>query len=51
MSVAVSPSAEEFIALAREHGVVPVARRVLADLHTPLGVYDLVRGDGPSFLL
>jgi anthranilate synthase component 1 len=51
MSVAVSPSAEEFIALAREHGVVPVARHVLADLHTPLGVYDLVRGDGPSFLL
>jgi anthranilate synthase component 1 len=39
MSVAVSPSADEFIALARGHGVVPVARRALADLDTPLGVY------------
>jgi anthranilate synthase component I len=51
MSVAASPSVDEFVALARGHGVVPIARRVLADLDTPLGVYDRVRGDGPSFLL
>jgi anthranilate synthase component 1 len=51
MSVPVTPTLAEFVALADGHGVVPVARRVLADLHTPLGVYDRVRGDGPSFLL
>lgn len=51
MSVALSPTLDEFLALARDHGVVPLARRVLADLHTPLGVYDRVRGNGPSFLL
>jgi len=51
MTVPLSPSLEEFLALADGHGVVPLARRVLADLHTPLGVYDRVSGDGPSFLL
>jgi anthranilate synthase component 1 len=51
MSVPVTPTLEGFRTLAEGHGVVPVARRVLADLHTPLGVYDRVRGDGPSFLL
>lgn len=51
MSVSVSPSVDEFLALARAHGVVPLARRALADLVTPLGVYDRVRGEGPSFLL
>jgi anthranilate synthase component 1 len=51
MSVTIAPTAEEFMVLAREHGVVPIARRVLADMHTPLGVYDRVRGSGPSFLL
>jgi anthranilate synthase component I len=51
VSLAAVPSFERFVALAEGHGVVPLARRVLADLHTPLGVYDRVRGDGPSFLL
>lgn len=51
MTVAVTPALPDFLALAAGHGVVPLARRVLADLHTPLGVYDRVRGDGPSFLL
>jgi anthranilate synthase component 1 len=51
MSLPVTPASGEFMELARGHGVVPVARRVLADLHTPLGVYDRVRGSGPSFLL
>jgi anthranilate synthase component I len=51
MSVPVTPTPDGFLALASGHGVVPVARRVLADLHTPLGVYDRVRGDAPSFLL
>jgi anthranilate synthase component I len=47
----VTPSRDEFVRLGLEHGVVPVVRRVLADLDTPLAVYDRVRGDGPSFLL
>jgi anthranilate synthase component 1 len=51
MSVVVTPSLEEFLVLARDHGVVPVSRRLLADLVTPLAVYHRVRGDGPSFLL
>ena len=49
--IAVSPDLATFLELARDHGVVPLSRRVLADLTTPLGVYDSVRGDGPSFLL
>ncbi len=51
MSVLPSPTLDDFLALAADHGVVPLARRALADLVTPLGVYDRVRGDGPSFLL
>jgi len=51
VSVVPGPSLEDFVALAASHGVVPVARRALADLVTPLSVYDRVRGDGPSFLL
>jgi len=45
------PTRDEFCALARDHGVVPVWREVLADLQTPVSVYDRLRGDGPSFLL
>ena len=51
MSTPVTPSLDRFRAVGEEYGVVPIARRVLADLHTPLGVYDRVRGAGPSFLL
>ena len=51
MSVPIAPDLDDFLALADGHGVVPLARRVLADLQTPLGVYDRVRGAGPSFLL
>jgi len=51
MRVPATPDLGAFLALAADHGVVPLSRRVLADLVTPLGVYDHVRGDGPSFLL
>ncbi len=51
MSVPISPGLDDFLELGAEHGVVPLARRVMADLMTPLGVYDQVRGSGPSFLL
>jgi anthranilate synthase component I len=49
--VTVHPTQEEFVRLAAEHGVVPVWREVLADLHTPLSVHAKLAGDGPSFLL
>lgn len=46
------PSQEAFATLAKEHAVVPVWREVLADLQTPLAVYDqLRRSSRPTFLL
>ena len=52
MSVpAPAPTREEFVRLGQVHGVVPVFRHVLADLETPLAVYDRLRGEGQSFLL
>jgi anthranilate synthase component I len=49
--VTVQPTREEFVRLAAEHGVVPVWREILADLHTPLSVHAKLAGRGPSFLL
>jgi anthranilate synthase component 1 len=51
-AAAYQPSREEFAALCHDHAVVPVWREVLADLSTPLGVYDRLRhAGGPRFLL
>ena len=47
----ISPSREEFVALAATHGVVPVWTEVLADRHTPVGAFLALVGDGPGFLL
>ncbi|MFU8839673.1 MAG: anthranilate synthase component I [Nitriliruptoraceae bacterium] len=47
----IGPDRDTFIELARDHGLVPVWREVLADLETPLSVYAKLSGDGPSFLL
>ena len=46
------PSREEFVALAAEHDVVPVAREVYADLATPISAF-LALADGAehAFLL
>ncbi|MEX1162844.1 MAG: anthranilate synthase component I [Nitriliruptor sp.] len=46
-----APTREEFVALAADHGVVPVWREVLADLETPLSVHAKLGRDGRSFLL
>jgi anthranilate synthase component I len=51
MSDLYRPTRDEFLAQARRGGVVPVWREVLADMHTPLAVYDRLRGDHPTFLL
>lgn len=47
----ISPSREEFRALAASHGVVPVWAEVLADRHTPVGAFLALVGDAPGFLL
>ncbi len=47
----VRPDRDDFLALARDHGVVPVRREVLADLDTPLSIYAKLCATGPSFLL
>ena len=45
------PTRADFVELSQRHAVVPVWREVLADLQTPVAVYDRLRGNGPSFLL
>jgi anthranilate synthase component 1 len=47
----VRPPLDEFLTLAREHGVVPVWREVLADLETPVSAYLKLVGDREGFLL
>src|SRR3569833_502577 len=45
-----SPSLEEFQKLAKQGNLIPVTRRILADLETPLSAYRKIRGNGESFL-
>jgi anthranilate synthase component 1 len=45
-----SPTPEEFLKLATQGNLIPVARRILADLETPLSTYRKIRGQGESFL-
>ncbi|APU20016.1 anthranilate synthase component I [Actinoalloteichus sp. GBA129-24] len=48
---AVSPTLEEFRALAAERRVIPVVRKLLADDETPLGVYRKLADDRPGTFL
>src|SRR6266536_1596649 len=41
---------EAFLKLAAEGNLIPVTRRLLADLETPLSAYRKIRGQGESFL-
>src|SRR6185369_11074983 len=45
-----SPTREEFVALAAQGNLIPVTRRLLADIETPLSAYRKIRGPGESFL-
>src|SRR5213083_2320460 len=45
-----SPSLEEFTKLAAQGNLIPVTRRLLADIETPLSAYRKIRGAGESFL-
>jgi anthranilate synthase component 1 len=44
------PSQPEFLKLAGQGNLIPVTRRVLADMETPLSAYRKIRGQGESFL-
>jgi anthranilate synthase component 1 len=45
-----SPTLDQFQKLATQGNLIPVARRILADLETPLSAYRKIRGQGESFL-
>ena len=51
MTTDITPSREEFVALAREYTVVPVWTQILADLETPVAAFIKLVGDGDGFLL
>jgi anthranilate synthase component I len=44
------PTQTEFLKLAGKGNLIPVTRRILADLETPLSAYRKIRGQGESFL-
>src|SRR5208283_5908747 len=45
-----SPTPDEFLKLAAQGNVIPVVRRLLADIETPLSAYRKISGAGESFL-
>jgi anthranilate synthase component 1 len=45
-----SPTLAEFLKLATQGNLIPVTRRLLADIETPLSAYRKIRGQGESFL-
>ena len=47
----IRPQADEFLAYAADHSVVPVWTEVLGDLETPVSAFLKLVGDGPGFLL
>src|SRR5213080_1758334 len=44
------PTRDEFLKLAAQGNLIPVARRLLADFETPVSAYFKIRGQGESFL-
>src|SRR5213082_2026839 len=45
-----APSLPEFLKLAAQGNLIPVTRKLLADIETPLSAYRKIRGPGESFL-
>src|SRR5579862_8417943 len=45
-----SPTLDEFLKLAGQGNLIPVTRRLLADIETPLSAYRKIRGPAESFL-
>jgi len=50
-ATSITPSRDEFVALAKLHTVVPVWTQILADLETPVAAFVKLVGDGDGFLL
>src|SRR5579859_3125522 len=44
------PKLDQFLKLATQGNLIPVTRRLLADIETPLSAYRKIRGAGESFL-
>jgi len=44
------PTLDEFLTFAAQGNVIPITRRLLADIETPLSAYRKIRGAGESFL-
>ncbi len=51
LELGVTPSREEFHALAQEHNIVPVLAEFIADTVTPVGVLMALESEGDTFLL
>ncbi len=47
----ITPSRDEFLRLARQYSVVPVATTMLADRETPVSAFEKLVGPAPGFLL
>jgi len=45
-----TPNLDEFVKLAQRGNLIPVSRKLLADIETPLSAYRKIRGPGESFL-
>ena len=45
-----SPNLQEFLKLAQRGNMIPVTRRLLADIETPLSAYRKIRGPAEAFL-
>jgi len=45
-----APKLDEFLKLATRGNMIPVTRKLLADIETPLSAYRKIRGPGESFL-
>ena len=46
----IHPNLTEFVALSAKGNLIPVTRKILADVETPLSAYRKIRGEGESFL-
>src|SRR5262249_14013565 len=45
-----SPTLDEFLKLTAQGNLIPVTRRLLADIETPLSAYRKIRGPDEAFL-
>lgn len=46
-----NPSVEEAVKLSREYNLIPVVKRLLADMETPIRLFQRFAGESHAFLL